>query len=88
MSFKVVETDSEYPEVLLYLDVTEDGKDCVVIKAYGVKLGVDSDNIENWIAETLIVFPNISYARSFIRDFSIESGNMFCEGHGVKYQSI
>lgn len=73
MNFKIVETASVYPNVLVYRDRNDDG-DIVIIKAFGVV-----DGVNDYIIEEEIAFGTPHMAIRFISDFSVESENIWCK---------
>ena len=82
MNFKIFETATELPDVLLYIDQTDDFQDCVIIHAIG-----DTTTEAEQIVWEKIVFPDRQMCRNFIRDYSVDSANSFCIEHDLLYQN-
>lgn len=82
MNFKIVATAPKYPDIILYRhrDVAK-GNEQVVIQTFGF-IGLDEDQI----AYEVIDFAETGTAKNFIRDFSKESGNEWCEGQNVTFK--
>lgn len=78
--FRIIETGSDFPDVLLHRDRDEDGKEMVNILAIGI-IGND----ENMFASEEIVCKDYQTACSFIADFSKKSAEDWCKKHGVEY---
>lgn len=81
MNFKIIETDSISPDVLLHRGRNEEGVEVVRILAIGM-----ISNEPNMFVEDEIEFSNPDSAKNFIYDFSIESANEFCKREGIKYE--
>jgi len=77
MNFKIIETATELPNVLLYIDELENDEgtlwDCVIVQAIG-QTPEDPDKI---VFER-IDFPDREMCRHFIKDYSKESAEAFC----------
>lgn len=84
MNYKIVETESMYPDVLIYREKREDDpeKNWVVIVAIG-RID-DEDDMEVY---EVVEFLTIQTAKNYIKDFSVESANQFCEQNNLKYQA-
>lgn len=80
MNFKIIETDSLLPNVLLHRSRTEDCKESVDIIAFG-----QQKDIEDFIATEIIVFEDKESAINFITDYSVTSANKWCEKQDIKY---
>lgn len=81
MNFKIIETGAELPDVLLFLNRIQDSSnEFVVIKAVG-----SHDGTENIHMEELVEFEDSESARSFIKDYSVESATKWCNKMNIKY---
>lgn len=80
MNFKIIETDPEYPDVLLHRDRDENGSEIVTILAFG--FAEDSDDYQ--VCEN-VFFDEPDSAQSFIRDYSKDSANKWCRIQNVVY---
>lgn len=80
MHFKIIETSTQLPDVLLHRDRDENGQEMVKILAVG-KIGED----ENMFAIEQIEFENVESAISFIRDYSKTSAEKWCQKQEVAY---
>lgn len=80
MNFKIIETSTQFPDVLLYRDSDENGNQNVKILAIG-KIGEDED----MFAVEQIDFENSGSAISFIRDYSKTSAEKWCQNKDIKY---
>ncbi|MGN6530484.1 MAG: hypothetical protein ACTHK0_01865 [Ginsengibacter sp.] len=78
--FKIIETENEYADVLMYRDRNEDGKEIVRIMAVGI-----IDGEENMFADEEIQFENYKTACSFIRDFGRKAAEEWCHAQDVMY---
>lgn len=79
MNFKIIDTDSDFPDVLLYLDDL-DGKDNVIIQAVG-----DTPEEPDILKFERIDFPDRQMCRRFIADYTVESANAFCRERDLYY---
>lgn len=80
MHFKIIETGTNLPDVLLFRDVDDDGQESVKIMAVGVV-----DEYDDQIIVEKVEFTNRWSAISFIKDFSLPSANNWCEKNKIKY---
>lgn len=81
MKFKIIETCSDYPNVLLYRDRDAEGIESVNILAVGAMEGSD-----NMFATEYISFgDSYNSAENFIRDYSLKSAEDFCINNGITY---
>jgi hypothetical protein len=80
MNYKIVETDCDFPDVLLYRDRGDKGVEQVVVRATGF---IDDDG-DQMITE-VIEFPTSESAINFIVDYSVKSANAFCVANNIKY---
>lgn len=76
--FKIIETGSEIPDVLLYRDIDDQGVELVNILA----IGEQGDNEDYFACETAR-FEDASGAIDFINDFSVKSAESFCKRNDV-----
>lgn len=83
MNYKIVETESMYPDVLIYREKREDDpeKNWVIIVAIG-----RVDNDDDAEVYEVVEFLTRQMARNYIRDFSVESANEFCKQNNLQYQ--
>jgi hypothetical protein len=79
-NFKIVETGSKYPDVLLYRERDGDGNEYVKILSIGIIDGTD----DIFCGEECN-FEHPDLAKSFITDFSVKSAEEFCKRHKVMY---
>lgn len=79
MHYKIVETGSGYPDVLLHRDRDGTGE-FVRILAVGI---VSGD--ENMFAIERVDFENYTTAIRFIKDFSKLSAEQWCTEQGIDY---
>jgi len=78
--FRIIETGSDYPDVLLHRDRNEDGQELVKILAVG-----KMENKKNMFSVEEIVCKDYHTACCFITDFSKKSAEDWCKKHGVEY---
>lgn len=83
MNFKILETNAFLPDLLVYRDESEDGAELVIIHAYGFE---DNETSETLNYET-IEFQDSESAKSFIKDYSIESAQRWLENRNLKYST-
>jgi hypothetical protein len=81
MNYKIVVTESEYPDVLLYRDRDDQGNEIVTIQAVGTS-GEDQENDDYFAIET-VEFSDYKTAQSFIRDFSGQSAEEWCVSQNI-----
>jgi hypothetical protein len=74
MNYKIIETDSKYPDVLLYRYRDENGIEMVKIMAIGI-----IDDAENMFAIEEIEFERVASCQQFINDYSLASAEIWCE---------
>jgi len=80
-NFKVITTNSKYPDVLVERDVDIDNGDIIVeIKAFAFS-GTENEQI---IIER-IIFGNLITAFLFINNFDINSANDWCKEQDIVY---
>ncbi len=79
--FKIIETGSPCPDVLLHIERDENGTLTVQIKAIGVLEGESE-----MFASEEIVFPSMKTCCRFIEDYSTESAEKWCKEQGIKYE--
>lgn len=82
-NFKIIETGSKFPNVLLYRDRNEDGQESVNILAIGIV-----DQTENMFACEEVVFENHISASNFIKDYSKNTAEKWCERMDVSYWNV
>ena len=82
MNFKIIETDLDLPDVLVYRDRNDDDEDIVTVLAMGK---VNEKKIE-MIFSQVIQFDFPEYAKSFVRDYSRQSAIEFCKLHNLTNQ--
>lgn len=80
MNYRIVETRCEYPDVLLFIDITDLGDYFVTILAIG-----SNGETEDYYAKQDIEFKSISLCRSFIEDFSQKSAELWCKDEEISY---
>lgn len=80
MNYKIIETGDGYPDVLLFRDRDEDGNEIVKIHA----LGTQGQEYEYVMTDT-VHFSEKDSAKSFIRDYSIKSAEIWCETNDMTY---
>lgn len=78
--FRIIETSSLFPDVLLHRDRNEDGEELVKITAVGI---ISED--ENMFAIAEVICEDYETAVNFIKDFSQKSAEKWCEKQGVSY---
>lgn len=81
MNFKIIETDSPFPDVLIYRDENDAGESIAVIRVWGWE---PNETTESLISE-VIEFENSETTKSFIEDFSSKSAENWCESREIKY---
>lgn len=81
MNFKIIETSVLMPDVLLYRDREESGKEEVKIMAIGI---VGSD--EDMFAIETVQFDTCEMAKRYINDFSQKSAELWCQKENITYQ--
>lgn len=81
MNFKIIETTALLPDLLVYRDESEEGTEIVILQTYGFQ-GTEEDEYQYHEA---IEFQDVESAKSFIKDYSIESACKWCENRGLKY---
>lgn len=77
MNYVILQTKVNLPDVLLYRDRDEEGKEIVIIKAIG------SGEIDDYFAIEEIAFQSVLSAQNFINDFSVDSANKWCEDQNI-----
>lgn len=80
MNFKIIETPSLMPDILLYRNRDENGTESVNIVAIGTV-----DNQDETYAMETIIFENPMSAKRFIIDFSQFSAAQWCEKERISY---
>lgn len=80
MDFKIINTESTYPDVLLYRYRKSNGKEIVRILAIGT-----IEEVENMFACEKVTFSNPDLAKNFISDFTVSSANEFCKRNKIYY---
>jgi hypothetical protein len=83
MDFKIIETGTKYPDVLVARGRDENGCETVGILTIGIL-----DGEPNMFAEEVINFENHESARQFIKDYSLESANKWCERQEILYEKF
>jgi hypothetical protein len=79
-NFRILNTGSNLPDVLLYRNRDENGQESVNIMAVGI-----IEDTENMFAEEKVIFENHISARQFIKDFTIKSAEQWCENQEITY---
>ena len=82
MNFKIIETNHELPDVLIYRDVDECGNEEVVILAIGAN---KTEGADEWFASETVQFNSPDSAKAFVRDYSKKSAEDFCKSQNVTY---
>lgn len=77
---KTIETNTPFPDVLAYVSRTKKGNPCVVIHAMGF-----SNGNPDIVVSVVIKFVTMEFARDYIRDFSVESANNFCDRNNLEF---
>jgi hypothetical protein len=80
MNFKIVETASQYPDVLVYRERTDDDEETVVVVAFG-----DNEELEDLQEYAVVEFPNAAMAKNYVKDFTVASAENFCETYNLLY---
>jgi len=80
MNFKIIETESQFPDVLLYRDRDSNGTELVNILA----IGTLEDSDDSFASETAS-FDSHESAIDFIRYYTKHSANSFCKRQGIKF---
>lgn len=78
--FKIIETGSEIPDVLLYRDRDDQEVELVNILAIG-----EQGDSKDYFAYETVKFQDASGAIDFINDFSVKSAEAFCKRNDVVY---
>jgi hypothetical protein len=81
-NYRIIETDSEYPDVLIYRTRDDNGKEIVVVYAIGIV-----DDSEDNIAEETINFGSFESAKSYVNDYTKKSAHLWCEKENIVYGS-
>lgn len=81
MDFKICKTEAQYPEVLLYWKLDDDGYPTVVLWARGYR--GDGDVI---FVDEEIIFDNDTTAKLFIEGFTDEQATKWCIHRKVYYE--
>lgn len=76
--FKILETSSVFPDVLIRRDRNENGDEYVEISAIGV-----IDDIEDMYAIEKVLFEDNLSAISYIKHFSVEAAEDFCKRNKI-----
>jgi len=80
MNFKIIETEHDLPDVLLFRDRYENGEEIVNILAIGV-----IEDCDDMFAESQVIFDSSDLAKSFIRDFTQKSAINWCVQNKISY---
>lgn len=80
MNYKIIETNHECPDVLVFRDRDQQGNELVRILAVGI-----IDNEKDMFAADMVVFPDSETARAYIIDFTVKSAEMWCKKEGISY---
>ena len=80
MNFKIIETNINHPDVLVYRDRNDDGEEQVIIHAFG-----KIEESDDMIISDVVEFENSETAKCFVKDYSTNSANEFCKRNNLKY---
>lgn len=80
MNYKIIETEPQFPDLLLYRDRDETGQEMVMILTIGTM-----ENSDDMFAGEKVLFENSESAKSFIQDYSVFTANKFCKDQGIKF---
>jgi hypothetical protein len=78
MNHRIINTDVEFPDVLLFRTTGDNGEILVTILAYGTV-----DESEDQSVEENVVFDTVDSAKNFISDYSLESANSWCVANEI-----
>jgi len=81
MNYRIIETGSNYPDLLLHRDRNENGDESVTIFAIGV-IAEDEDQF----ATEEVLFDSSKTAQLFIKDFSKASADQWCANNEISYE--
>ena len=81
MNFKIIETSQNYLDVLLVRDRNENGKEMVNILAIGIL-----EDLPDMFLESQVVFDSADLAKSYIKDFTQKTAEIWCKENKIKYE--
>jgi hypothetical protein len=82
MNYKIIDTGSEYPDVLLYRTQTENSDPCVNIFAIGYVGGEETAENEE------VIFDTVESCQRFIQDYSDISAIKWVQYRDLTYTPI
>jgi len=80
MNFKIIETSEKLPDVLLFRDRDENGKEIVNILAIGTL-----EDLPDMFLESKVLFDSGDLAKRYIQDFSKKSAETWCNDNVISY---
>jgi len=80
MNFKIIKTSEELPDVLLFRDRDENGKEIVNILAIGTL-----EDLPDMFLESQVLFDSGELAKRYIQDFSRTSAETWCIENVISY---
>jgi hypothetical protein len=81
-NYKIVETSSKFPDVLLYRDRNEHGDESVVIFAIGENT-IETNT--DYFTSEVVNFDTIETAQSFITHFNSDQASEWCKRQNINY---
>lgn len=81
MNFKIIETEHDLPDVLLFRDRDEGNKEIVNILAIGIL-----EDLPDMFLESQVIFDSANMAKSFIKDFTQKSAETWCKKNKISYE--